>query len=98
MSSPFLILQHIYPSEKFKSSYDSNTPELFATVVAITFGLVALVFFVYDLVVQRRNHNLIVKAAQTNAIVYSLFPNKHSNGAEQNDVEQPQQRRQDETA
>ena len=67
-------------------------------MVAITFGLVALVFFVYDLVVQRRNHNLIVKAAQTNAIVYSLFPNRHNDGAKRDDIEQPEQRLQDETA
>ncbi|CAB9519351.1 Guanylate cyclase [Seminavis robusta] len=65
---------HIFPSSEFRDSYDSNTPELFAMVVAITFGLVAIVFWVYDLFVQRRNHNLVVRAGQTNAIVYSFFP------------------------
>lgn len=66
--------QHIYPSSTFKASYDSNTPEIFAGVVAATFVLVAVVFFVYDTFVQRRNTNLVHKAAQSNAIVTSLFP------------------------
>ena len=48
--------------------YDSNTPEIFAAVVAATFVMVAVVFFVYDIFVQKRNNNLIQKAAQTNAI------------------------------
>ena len=47
-STPGHIQYHmeIYPSSKFEQSYDSNTPELFAGVVAATFVLVALVFFV----------------------------------------------------
>jgi len=36
--------------------------------------LVAVVFYLYDLFVQRRNENLTIKAAQTNAIVANLFP------------------------
>ena len=36
--------------------------------------LVAIVFFVYDAFVQTRNENLVSKAAQSNAIVSSLFP------------------------
>ena len=35
---------------------------------------VAIVFFVYDLLVQRRNENLVSRAAQSNAIVASIFP------------------------
>lgn len=31
-------------------------------------------FFIYDIFVTKRNNNLISKAAQTNAIVSSLFP------------------------
>ena len=47
----------------------------------------AIVFLVYDLFVQKRNYNLIVKAAQTNAIVYSLFPNKNNDLGDGKDVE-----------
>ncbi|CAB9505736.1 Receptor-type guanylate cyclase gcy [Seminavis robusta] len=65
---------YIYPSDRFRATYDSNTPEIFAIAVAVTFVLVAIVFFVYDLVVFKRNENLVAKAAQSNAIVTSLFP------------------------
>lgn len=36
--------------------------------------IVAIVFLVYDLVVQRRNQKVVANAAQTNAIVTTLFP------------------------
>ncbi|CAB9501451.1 Receptor-type guanylate cyclase gcy [Seminavis robusta] len=65
---------HIFPSTEFKTAYDSNTPEKFAIVVAVTFVVVALFFFMYDVFVQKRNTNLVLKAAQTSAIVTSLFP------------------------
>ena len=64
----------MYPSDTFKASYDSNTPEIYAAVVAITFACVAIVFFVYDLFVFKRNENLVNKAAQTMNIVNSIFP------------------------
>jgi class 3 adenylate cyclase len=42
--------------------------------VAFTFVLVAIVFFIYDIFVQRRNEKLVASAAKSNAIVTSLFP------------------------
>jgi hypothetical protein len=68
------IQQHLYPTSTFEESYNSNTPEVFAAVVASTFALVAIVFFVYDMFVQRRNQQLIERAAHSNAIVSSMFP------------------------
>jgi hypothetical protein len=59
----------IYPSTSFKESYDSNTPEVYAAIVAVTFVAVAIMFFLYDIAVTRRNENLVAKAAQSNAIV-----------------------------
>ena len=47
---------------------------MFAAAVAATFGLVALVFFVYDVMVHQRNENLVINAAQSNAILSGLFP------------------------
>ena len=47
---------------------------IFAVVVAFTFILVAAVFFIYDLLVQRRNEKIVVTAARSNAIVTSMFP------------------------
>lgn len=66
---------HVYPSQRFFQSYQSNTPERFAVVVSVSFVVVvAIVFFVYDVLVQRRNFKLIANAARTNAIVASMFP------------------------
>ena len=60
----------------FEESYDSNTPEVFAGVVALTFVLVAVVFLIYDVMVQRRNEKIVDNAARSNAIVTQLFPGK----------------------
>lgn len=54
--------------------YDNRTPEVFAVVVATTFVLVAVVFFFYDSMVDRRNRKIVANAAQSSAIVTSLFP------------------------
>jgi class 3 adenylate cyclase len=66
--------QQIYPSDSFKDAYDTNLPETFAAAIAATFALVVLVFFVYDIMVKRRNDKLVNNAAQSNALVSSLFP------------------------
>ena len=60
--------QHIYPSSKFQAFYDSNTPEIFAIVVAAVFGIVALSFFLFDLFVQKRNRKIIKNAARSNGM------------------------------
>jgi class 3 adenylate cyclase len=67
-------LQSIYPSDVFHASYKTSTPRNFTIVVALTFVLVAVVFFIYDVFVQNRNEKLIASAAKSNAIVSSLFP------------------------
>lgn len=67
---------HIYPSASFKDAYTSSIPMTYAVVISVTFIIVAFVFFLYDMVVQNRNENLVGKAAKSNAIVASLFPEK----------------------
>lgn len=66
----------IYPTERFQAHYDTHTPEFFALVLAISFILVAIVFWRFDLSVALRNHRLLVTTARSNAIVSSLFPGK----------------------
>lgn len=44
--------------------------------MALTFLLVAVVFLIYDCVVQRRNEKVASNAARSNAIVTQLFPGK----------------------
>lgn len=69
-----LLRKAIYPSTTFEKAYDTNTPEVFAVIVAVTFAVVIVVFFTYDLFVEKRNNKLINKAARSGAIVSSLFP------------------------
>lgn len=42
--------------------------------MATTFGLIAVTFLVYDIMVTKRNRKLVVDAARSNAIVSKLFP------------------------
>ena len=69
-----LSTQHIFPSSTFHSRYKTDTPMIFAVVVAFTFVLVAAVFFIYDQLVQRRNEKIVATAARSSAIVSSMFP------------------------
>ena len=66
----------MYPSREFVKSFDKNTPEIFAAVVAAAFCLLGAIFIAYDLFVEKRNRNMIAAAARSNAIVSSLFPGK----------------------
>ena len=68
--------QSIFPTTEFESDFHSDTPKIFASVIAAAFGGIILVFFVYDLLVERRNNNLVAKAARSNRIVSSLFPGR----------------------
>lgn len=64
----------IYPSKAFEEDYKTNTPEIFAIVVAGTFLVVAAVYLMYDIMVQKRNEKMIENAAKSNAIVTSFIP------------------------
>ena len=63
---------------KFHDSYKTNTPTIFAAVVAFTFVLVALVFFIYDLLVQHRNEKIVVTAARSNAYSFIHISRRNS--------------------
>ena len=52
----------------------SSTPLIFVLVVAGTFLLMIVTFYIYDWFVQRRNRKLVLNAAQSNEIVTSMFP------------------------
>lgn len=64
----------VFPSIEFEESYKTNTPATFAAVVFATFAFVAIVFFVYDCFVQRRNMELVTTAARSHQVVSALFP------------------------
>ena len=52
----------------------SNAPVTSAIAAAVAFAAVIFIFVVYDVLVQRRNENLVMKAARSNAVVSDLFP------------------------
>ena len=54
-------------------------PLTFALVVCCTFIIVAVVFFVYDWCVKRRNKELVKTAVQSHKVVASLFPGEMKN-------------------
>lgn len=65
---------YIYPTDTFRNDYTTHLPLFFTLVVASSFSFVALVFFLYDFRVQRRNEQLADNAAKSNKLVASLFP------------------------
>jgi class 3 adenylate cyclase len=64
----------IFPSKMMEDSYTSNKPALYTTVVVLVFIFTAMVFVLYDCLVQRRQDKVMATAKRTNAIVSSLFP------------------------
>lgn len=67
---------HLYSSNTFKESSESNLPLICAVCVAVIFFVMALTFCVYDEFVRRRNSKVVKAAARSNAIVSSLFPSQ----------------------
>jgi hypothetical protein len=65
---------HIYPSSKFRESFNTTTPYIYASVVALAFLVTAILMVVYDMMVNRRQSRTIKVAVRTQAIVTSLFP------------------------
>ena len=52
----------------------TNTPTIFAGVVAAAFAMVLLISIVYDIMVMRRNELMISNTAKSNAILHSMIP------------------------
>ena len=65
---------HLFPTDEFAEEFVSRLPFIFTAMVASSFLLMAIVFFVYDWMGNRRNEKVVDAAARTNAIVASLFP------------------------
>jgi Adenylate and Guanylate cyclase catalytic domain len=64
----------VYPSDAFVETYEDNKPALWSLFVVGIMVFVAVVFFGYDLYVQKRHVKSVNSAAKLNAIVASLFP------------------------
>ena len=64
----------IYPSDELREKYETHRPLLFGGAVIMIFFSTALVFFIYDCAVERRQNEVLATATRTTAIVSSLFP------------------------
>ena len=67
-------IMHTYPTDEFVEGYRTQKPIYYTIAIGCVFVCTALVFLVYDWMVQRRQKNLLSIARKTNAIVSSLFP------------------------
>jgi hypothetical protein len=65
---------HLFPSREFKKGYDSVGPIIYTGCVIFVFVLTALVFILYDWLVQRRQDKVMWSATRTDMLVSSLFP------------------------
>ena len=68
-----LFLQ-VYATNELKNDYKNSLPFIFAMIVASSFSFMAATFFIYDLLVRRRNRVVSSAAAASDAIVTSMFP------------------------
>ena len=64
----------IFPSATLESAYRTERPGIYTAVVVLVFFFTAMVFVLYDYLVQRRQEKVMATAKRTNAIVSSLFP------------------------
>jgi class 3 adenylate cyclase len=65
---------HVYPSEELYDHYNTSMPIIITFAVGMIFVFTALMFCVYDRLVERRQNLVMRTAEQTTAIVSSLFP------------------------
>jgi hypothetical protein len=65
---------HIYPSKTFRESYNTNEATIYTCVFVMAFVLTAILLFIYDKLVTRRQNKTMDSALKTSALVSSLFP------------------------
>ena len=69
-----VLSQHVYPSATFQAAYATNRPAIYTSVLVIAFGMTAVLLFVYDWLVTRRQDKTMASALRTDRLVASLFP------------------------
>jgi hypothetical protein len=65
---------HVYPSSTFAQDYFTNQPAVYASIVSLSFFLMAIVFYAYDQMVTKRQEKTMRSALRSGALVASLFP------------------------
>jgi hypothetical protein len=65
---------HVYPSSTFAQDYFTAQPAVYASIVALSFFLMAVVIYVYDQLITKRQEKTMRSALRSGALVASLFP------------------------
>jgi hypothetical protein len=65
---------HIYPSSTFTQDYFTAQPAVYASIVALSFFLMAVVIYMYDQMITKRQEKTMRSALRSGALVASLFP------------------------
>jgi hypothetical protein len=65
---------NVYPSNDFERFHATNRPVIYTIFAVMIFVYVAVVFWVYDFLVERRQKLVMNAAVQSRTIVDSLFP------------------------
>jgi len=81
----------IYPSVELEDENQTNQPIVFTISVVLVFFLTAMVFVLYDYLVQVRENQVVVTHTRTSAIVSSLFPSNVRDRILQDAKEQAEQ-------
>ena len=64
----------IYPSLKFETQYITNSPDIYTTIVAMTFLATSRIFLLYDLSVKYKHNVIVLTAVHYARILDSFFP------------------------
>ena len=64
----------VYPSVELRASYNTSNPTIYTSVFVLAFVVAALLLFLYDRLVTRRQKEAAADVARKSAIVSSLFP------------------------
>ncbi|CAB9504323.1 Receptor-type guanylate cyclase gcy [Seminavis robusta] len=64
----------VYPSQQFEDSYRTDTPWIYAVVLAALFLFTSAVFLFYDYMVEKRQKVVMTSAQQSGKLVSDLFP------------------------
>jgi class 3 adenylate cyclase len=65
---------HLFPTDGFRSSYESRKPIMFTSTAVLIIFLTSIAFLIYDRLVQQRQDKVMFTAEKSCALVDSLFP------------------------
>jgi hypothetical protein len=71
-SCPYTV--SVYPSSDFEDGFKSKAPVYYTVIVLAIFVMTSAVFVIYDWFVKRKDNKVQHTAANSNAIITSLFP------------------------